>query len=197
MPDGGSSRFECVLCGECCRGDQKVWLNPADLERLTVHLGLPAEEAPDALDLLGKKRIVVVEEGQHGVPRPRLRFLLTPVGPSCRFLVNDMGEDGRLRGRCSLHYTDAKPLVCRLAPLARTVDLADGSEEWREVPPVIGCPGWGGDPPPDEGRTIAAPNLSSGLRGEMDEETVYFRELAEKRRRLFRPDQERTPVGFE
>ena len=120
--------FECTLCGECCREGQEVWLNPADLRRLANHLALNGE------DDLAARRIIVHEAGEHGVRRPRLRFVPTPAGLSCRFLVNDLDEEGRLRCRCSLHFTDAKPLVCRLAPLARSIDLESGEEEWREVP---------------------------------------------------------------
>ncbi len=167
--------FRCTVCGECCRGDQKVWLNPADLERLAAELALsgPAE--------LESRRIVVSEPSQHGVMRPRLRFRPSPAGLQCPFLVNDLDEDGRLWGKCSLHNTAAKPLVCRLAPLARTVDLEAGTEEWREVPPVIGCPGWPeGEEPPAEGRPLesGSPALPAGLRADLDIETRYFRELA-------------------
>lgn len=182
MVAGEQSRFECTLCGECCRGNQKVWLNPTDLERLSAYLGLKIPGSGiDAQSVLVKKYIIVIEPGQHGVPRSRLRFPLTPAGRSCRFLVNDMGEDGLLRGRCSLHYTDAKPTVCRLAPLARIVDLVDGTEEWREVAPVVGCPGWGCSPPPTDGRLVAAPELPADLRGDLDGETEYFRELERDR----------------
>ncbi len=176
------SQFECTLCGECCRGSQKVWLHPTDMERLAVHLGLkiPGSGA-DAQSILMEKHLILVEAGQHGASRPRLRFPLTPAGRSCRFLINDLDEDGQLHGRCSLHYTDAKPTVCRLAPLARTIDLAGGSEEWREVPPVAGCPGWGDSPPPNEGRNIAAPELPEDLRADLDGETVYFRKLEEEK----------------
>ena len=173
-----SGIFNCTVCGECCRGDQKVWLNPADLKRLAAHLGLPGEGE------LEYKRIIIEEAGQHGIRRPRLRFKPSPAGLQCPFLVNDLDENGRLWGKCSLHETGAKPLVCRLAPLARTVDLQKGEEEWREVPPVIGCPGWpAGREPPPTGRPLAADEAAAripdDMRRELDAETGYFRELDE------------------
>ena len=164
--------FRCSVCGECCRGDQKVWLNPSDLRRLAEHLHLEDEEQ------LGQRRITVSEAGEHGIRRPRLRFVPTPAGPACRFLINELDEEGRLWGKCALHGTEAKPLVCRLAPLSRTVDLVDGSEEWREVPPVIGCPGWEDSPPPPAGRPIDVLRLDDALRADLDEETEYFRLLS-------------------
>ena len=148
-----------------------MWLNPADLRRLSVHLSLDSEQ-----DLF-TRQIVAVEAAQHGIRRPRLRFILTPAGRQCRFLINDLDEDGRLWGRCSLHRTDAKPLVCRLAPLARTIDLDSGEEQWREVPPVIGCPGWIREAPPARGRPVDQPDLDQSLRDDLDGETRYFRWL--------------------
>lgn len=77
-----SSVFNCIICGECCRGDQKVWLNPADLERLTRHLDF--DGPADLFD----KRIVIPDIAEYGIERPRLRFL-----------INDLDEEGRLWGR--------------------------------------------------------------------------------------------------
>ncbi len=148
-----------------------MWLNPTDIKRLASHL-----EAA-GLKELEAKRLVVVEPGEHGVLRPRIRFRSSPVGKFCPFLINDMGEDGILRGRCSLHYTNAKPLVCRLAPLAREVNLETEEEDWREVPPVPGCPGWGASSPPLEGRKIPCPKLEANMRKALDEETRWFRTL--------------------
>ena len=164
--------FRCRICGECCRGDQKVWLNPSDLQRLASHLGAAGSGA------LESRGLIVREAGEHDIVRPRLRFRLGPAGRSCPFLMNDLDDDGRLWGRCSLHGTSAKPLVCRLAPLARFLDLATGSEEWFEIPPVIGCPGWDEADPPPEGRPVPSPDLDPGLRCDLDGEAAYFRLLA-------------------
>lgn len=174
MPGESSSKFECRICGECCRDGQKVWLNPVDMERLAVHLGLEGRGE------LEERRIVVVEPGEHGVLRPRLYFPPGPAGTSCRFLINDLDESGRLWGRCSLHGNAAKPLVCRLAPLSREIDLDDGTEKWMEVPPVIGCPGWGDTPPPPDGRNIPQPELEPGIREDLEGEIEYFKNLSEK-----------------
>jgi Fe-S-cluster containining protein len=182
-----TSMFRCTICGECCRGDQAVWLNSLDMSRLAEYVDRnerrsPAlADCPSPKDYLQAQRIVVVETGQNGALRPRLRFRPGPAGLSCPFLVNDLDEDGRLWGKCTLHYTQAKPLVCRLAPLARTVDLAEGSEVWMEVPPVAGCPGWkAGEEPSPEGRVIPSPALDAGLRSDLDAEIEDFRDLSEK-----------------
>ena len=169
---GDISIFNCTLCGECCRGDQMVWLNPIDLKRLARHLNL--SDSDELID----RRIIVVEAAEYGIRRPRLRFPPTPVGAACRFLINDLDENGRLRGKCVLHGTQAKPLICRLAPLSRELDLNDGSEEWIEIPPVIGCPGWDSDPPPPEGRAVSPPELETQVRTDLDGETEYFRLLS-------------------
>ena len=138
-------------------------------------------DCPSPEDYLLKQHIIIVESGQNGALRPRLRFRNGPAGLSCPFLVNDLDEADRLWGKCSLHDTQAKPLVCRLAPLARTVDLTDGSEVWMEVPPVAGCPGWkAGEEPPPEGREIPAPALAPDLRADLDVETENFRNLSAK-----------------
>jgi len=182
-----TAMFQCTICGECCRGCQAVWLNTLDMSRLADHMdrrGLrsPAlADCPSPEDYLLKQHIIIVESGQNGALRPRLRFRNGPAGLSCPFLVNDLDEADRLWGKCSLHDTQAKPLVCRLAPLARTVDLTDGSEVWMEVPPVAGCPGWkAGEEPPPEGREIPAPALAPDLRADLDVETENFRNLSAK-----------------
>jgi Fe-S-cluster containining protein len=167
-----STSFSCTLCGECCRGEQKVWLNPADLERLARHLGWSGTEE------LAERRIVVSEVGEHGIRRLRLRFKSGPAGTACPFIINDLDEEERLWSRCSLHETAAKPLVCRLAPLSREIDLVDGTEKWFEIPPVIGCPGWGDNAPPADGIRIADPVLTADIRSDLDDEAEYFRKLS-------------------
>lgn len=36
--------FACQRCGYCCQGQTTVSLDPADVDRLVAHLGLPLEE---------------------------------------------------------------------------------------------------------------------------------------------------------
>ena len=169
-----TTEFNCTLCGECCRDNQEVWLNPTDIKRLARHLGLNGEQE------LHNRAVITYAEGQNGITRPKIRFRRTPLGRNCPFLQDSMDHDGCLRGRCKLHFTDAKPLVCRLAPLARTINLATGEEDWKEVPPLPGCPGWPQNPPPLEGRPIPAPELSPDVRSDLNRETDYFRTLARK-----------------
>ena len=191
--------FCCTLCGECCRDGQKVWLNPVDTELLAGYLikqkDIPGSsgtagkilEAPpgfspeqtDKLNFLVYNGFAVIDIWENGVLRPRIKFKNTPAGRFCPFLINDLQENGILSGKCSLHYTDAKPLVCRLAPFAREINLEKGTEVWFEVTPVPGCPGWQGNPPPDKGRRLKRePELDKSLRADLNMEENYFRTLS-------------------
>lgn len=142
--------FDCTRCGECCRGDQEIYLNLDDLELLRAFLGLGT-----ALELY-RLGLVAQQADRSGQIRPLIRFAGHPV-PSCPFLENRLdlsGKDPRawarsLEGLCRLH-PDFKPLVCRLSPLARYVEAVGTTleETWYFVPPVQDCPGVGKGPLP-------------------------------------------------
>lgn len=153
--------FACTRCGECCRGDQVVRLNGDDLELLCLFLGL---DVPGDLYRRGVVRDVL-EDGLY--LRPRLVFRKKPF-PFCPFLENDMDDDGCLKGRCMLH-PGFKPLVCHLAPLARTVETGpEGSREtWDFVLPVPDCPGEG------RGRFDTSECIDS-LRERLDREALWM-----------------------
>lgn len=120
----------------------------------------------------GLKTAGLVTEGQFPVgegylQRPRLRFRTRPLH-QCPFLINDLGPDGILRGKCSLH-PHHKPLACTLSPLTRTLETLGGEkkEVWAAIAPVEGCPGMGRGPE----LKIQAP---ARLRGRLDREARWM-----------------------
>jgi uncharacterized protein len=88
--------FQCQRCGRCCH-DQAIQLNPYDILCLARHLGL------------GTGQFMALHTTNGGL---FLRF--TPQG-ACGFLTP--------RG-CGVH--PARPLLCRLYPLARELDPPRG-----------------------------------------------------------------------
>ena len=162
-----------------------VYLNPEDL--VLMARGLAANglvsDAPSSSFLLGNTKelfdqsIVIIDYERNKAPLPRIRFSLGPAG-CCPFLENrliDEGADaGRLLGLCSLH-PKYKPLVCWLAPLNRTVDLAAGTETWGFVPPLPGCPGCREAVSQESGIPAAPVALAARLKTE----ERFFRKLSE------------------
>jgi len=155
--------FTCTLCGECCSGDMKVFLNSYDLYRMAQFHNMA--ETGELFD----RNLVMMEEGQNGLLLPRIRFKSNPY-PFCPFLINDFSEEKGLRGLCSLH-PDHKPLVCRLAPLTRTLDLDSREEQFDFIPPHPGCPGCG------RGDRLNPEVIGKEMREELDFEMRYFRLL--------------------
>ncbi len=158
--------FCCTLCGECCSGSMKVFVNSHDLYKMGRFLKFSHSEE------LFKKGYVKMEEGQNGLTLPRLRFKKKPF-PFCPFLMNDLGEDGVLRGRCSLHLKH-KPLVCRLAPLHRELNLDTGEEAFDFILPHPGCPGKAGE------GIICVEEERRVLGPELDFERRYYALLSRK-----------------
>jgi len=105
--------------------------------------------------------------GEGLLKRAMLRFRTRPLR-QCPFLVNDLGQDGILRGKCSLH-PHHKPLACALSPLARSIETVSGEtrETWTMIAPVEGCPGMGRGPEVK----IQAP---ARLRGRLDREARWM-----------------------
>lgn len=127
-------RFECTRCGNCCTGDQRVWLNPGDLKRMAVYLGY------DHTEELFRRKLVVLEQGENGAWRPRILFKQYKKLRFCPFLENHLDEDGAVTGLCRLHPR-YKPLICSLAPLGRRWDAKTEKSEWIFVKPAPDCPG--------------------------------------------------------
>ncbi len=93
--------FSCTHCGGCCVHQEELLLNPLDLFRLAVHLGIPVEQW---LQQYGE--CYIGEESRMPILRIR------PQGETrrCPWLKNN---------KCSVHK--AKPSVCGLYPLGRSV----------------------------------------------------------------------------
>jgi len=87
-----------------------------------------------------EEKVLVWTEGQNGALQPFIRYKTSPA-VFCPFLVNCIEESGEYKGRCSLHQSGAKPLVCRLSPLGRMKDLDTGEESWVLIPPTEQCEG--------------------------------------------------------
>ncbi len=161
-----NNAFACRLCGECCSGDMKVFLNPRDRELLCEYLSCPPEEL--------FSRGYLVEDLRNGISLPRLKFREFSGIKFCPFLENRLDEEGSLQGLCQLH-PQYKPLVCHLAPLCRTVDFAEGTEIYGFMPPHPACPGCG---PEGEGREVLThDSLPGDLKSRLEEEREYFRSL--------------------
>lgn len=90
---------DCKGCSACCHGmGETIILDPYDLWRLTVNLGVTANEL-----LQEKLELHVVD----GMILPNLR--MNPTTSACGFLDKE--------GRCSIHAY--RPGICRLFPLGR------------------------------------------------------------------------------
>jgi len=128
-----SYSFECTMCGHCCTGDQTVLLNLYDLYKMARF-----EKMQSTRGLFDNGRVMLVSD-PHGVWRPKIAFKKKPF-MFCPYLLNQMEDDGSLKGLCTLH-PQHKPLVCATAPVGRGVDLESNSEEFIYAWPAPDCPG--------------------------------------------------------
>jgi Fe-S-cluster containining protein len=129
-------QFECTQCGHCCSGDQKINLNPFDLYKMARYKGLNHSK------YLFDNNIVHLVKSQNNAWIPRIKFISITKKKlkTCPFLINELDEENRLRGLCSLH-PDFKPLVCALSPAGRVLDFTEGTEHFIYVKPAVDCPG--------------------------------------------------------
>ena len=172
------NKFTCTLCGECCSGSMKVFLNPYDLYKMGRFLKLSHTEE------LFEKKLITWDLGQNGITLPRILFKTYPFS-FCPFLINDFNENDGLRGRCSLH-PDHKPLVCYLAPLTRELDLESGEDSFGFVPPHPDCPGCG------KGERVDKETVKQERKDELEKEILYYRRLS----RLSKESPEEIPSLF-
>lgn len=156
-------RFRCICCGDCCTGNMEININLFDLHKLGKRLEMESTSELFSSGLVG------LFEGQNGVLVPRIIFKTRPF-PFCPWLINDPGDDGVLRGFCSMHPHD-KPLVCKLAPVSRTVDFADDSEIFYLTAPTENCPGM------KYSDDNSLRELKSSLRRELAYEKRFYRIL--------------------
>jgi Fe-S-cluster containining protein len=159
-----SHLFKCTLCGECCSGEMKVFLNSFDLYKMGRFLKKNHTEE------LFKDRLIQLDKGQNDLLLPRIKFKTRPF-LFCPFLINDFQEDLGLRGFCSLHL-EHKPLVCRLAPLSRRIDLETETQEFEFVLPHPACPG------SEEGEILNPRKEESVLAEELAFELRYYKLLS-------------------
>ena len=130
-----SYQFECTKCGNCCTGDQKVSLNPYDLYKMARFKGY------NNTGMLFDHKLVHLVQSQNKAWIPQIRFKSIAKGHRfCPFLINELDEQNKLLGLCSLH-PDKKPLICAMAPVGRVVDFASGAENFIYVKPAPDCPG--------------------------------------------------------
>jgi len=93
--------FACKECGECCKNRHDLLLTAYDVFRLARHFGCLTG------DIIEK--YCEIYPGQDS-KLPVVRVIPRIYDESCPFLR---------KGKCSLHYTNAKPVLCRAFPLAK------------------------------------------------------------------------------
>jgi len=153
-------QFRCSCCGDCCSGNMDININLYDLYKIALKLDHSSTEE------LFHQKLVTLVEGQNGAWIPRIQFRRKPFS-FCPWLINDLGDEGVLRGFCSLHPHD-KPLVCKLAPVGRIADLTEGSERFVLTAPTENCPGM------ESGCENSLAELKEELRKELDLEFRFF-----------------------
>ena len=96
-------KFNCTMCGKCCKGRTDILLNPKDVYNLAKELDL----AP--MQVIEKYCEVYVGQDSR-IPIVRL----VPIGPHqiCPLLKGN---------RCSVH--NAKPTVCAIFPIGRAFSV--------------------------------------------------------------------------
>ena len=95
-------KFGCNICGACCRNrHEPIILTGYDLHRISKHLNKPAHEVAD------KYCKFHIGGSTH---LPVLTIREREYDGSCSFLR---------KGRCELHLSKSKPVVCGLYPLGR------------------------------------------------------------------------------
>ena len=137
-------KFECTMCGNCCTGDQKVNLNLYDLYKIATYKGFR-----NTSQLFAEKTIQLVK-GQNNAWVPQIKFKSLKRSDAteslrknyifCPFLINELDDQHKLKGLCSLH-PDIKPLICAMAPIGRVLDFENRKEDFVFVKPASDCPG--------------------------------------------------------
>lgn len=157
-------QYGCTLCGECCSGSMQVFINSYDIYKMGRFLKM--ENSSE----LFERRLLMLDKGQNDLLLPRIRFKTKPFS-FCPFLINDFDEEKGLRGFCSLHLLQ-KPLVCRLAPLVRRIDLEKDSDEFDFILPHSSCPG------KEQNEVLDPQKERQELSEELDYELRYYRLLS-------------------
>lgn len=124
------------MCGNCCTGDQQVNLTPFDIYKITKFKGY------DHTKFLFENNLVHLVQSQNNAWIPQIKFksVSKENHKFCPFLINELDEQNKLLGLCSLH-PESKPLICSMAPVGRIVDFKNELEEYIFVKPAPDCPG--------------------------------------------------------
>ncbi len=125
--------FECTMCGNCCTGDQRVQLDLYDLYKMARFHKF------SETSYLFEKNWIELVESKPKFYAPQIRFKKYPT-PFCPFLINELDDDGNLKGLCRLH-PDHKPLICTLSPVGHIVDMHKNKITYVYVNPAPDCPG--------------------------------------------------------
>lgn len=100
-------RFECKMCGRCCRNrEEPILITGADIYRIANAL------STTMMDVVANKTVGYIGDTSH-IP---VLVLKERLDGSCSLLRN---------GRCMVHQD--KPAVCALFPLGRFSDLRNNS----------------------------------------------------------------------
>lgn len=157
--------FRCTCCGDCCSGDMKININLYDLYKIARRFNMA-----NSGELFSSGLVKLVKVQNH-VWTPQIVFKKEPF-TFCPWLINDLGEDDVLRGFCSLHPHD-KPLICKMAPAGRIVDLPSGEISYVLTPPTENCPGM----TYEDQNSLS--ELKEALKEELDYEFRFYRLLEE------------------
>lgn len=133
----------------------KININLFDLYKLVGKLELQSS------DQLFKRNLIRLVSVQNGVWTPQIVYKEFPF-TFCPWLINDMGDDGFMRGFCSLHPFD-KPLICKMAPVSRIVDFEKEKITYELTAPTDNCPGM----------DRSCENRLSDLKEELEQELDY------------------------
>jgi hypothetical protein len=114
--------FVCKECGKCCKNREDILLTSWDVFRLARHFKC---ETGDII-----LKYCEVYPGSDS-KLPVVRLIPKPYNKTCTFLRN---------GKCSLHFTDAKPVLCRTFPLAR-MNKGGGERGYYYNPTTCGMKG--------------------------------------------------------
>ena len=111
-------KFECKMCGECCRKrEEPILITGADIYRIAKSLGISMS------DVIARNTTGYIGNDSH-LPVLMLRERLDG---SCSLMRN---------GRCMVHHD--KPAACALLPLGRFYDFRDN--KFHYFMNKLGCP---------------------------------------------------------
>lgn len=144
-------KFECTLCGKCCRWGGWVCLYPDDVTRLTAYKAISTQEFID------RYTMHIAVEYKSGTMTTVVPYLaLKSIGDTCILLEDNL---------CSVH--EAKPVHCSASPLLAEFLLDDSG--WEQF--STGCDGM------NQGPVITRPEIDQALMQQAERDMVYEADL--------------------